>query len=217
MTSPWATSRGKRVFDIVGATVALTLTLPITVVLAVLIRLKMGRPVFFRHTRAGKDGHPFVMVKFRSMLPEPDSADPMPEEARITPLGRWMRATSLDELPELLNVLRGDMSLVGPRPLILEYVPRYSPEQAERLHVRPGVTGLAQVGGPTTIEWSTRFGLDTRYVREASLRMDLSILFRTVGAVISRRDIAAEGFMSAPMFMGDEPDAAVDDAEEVAG
>jgi len=191
--------------DIVVSAAVLVLTAPITAVVAVLVRKQMGSPVLFRHDRAGKDGEPFTMIKFRSMTDPLDAnGDEIPEDKRITPLGHFLRSSSLDEIPELINVLRGDMSLIGPRPLLLQYRERYTPEQALRLKVRPGITGLAQVSGRNAIEWSEKFRLDVDYVRNGTLRTDLSIVARTVSQVLKRDGVSAEGHTSSPIWLGDE-------------
>jgi lipopolysaccharide/colanic/teichoic acid biosynthesis glycosyltransferase len=192
--------RVKRLLDVVGAAVLLVLTAPLMAVVALLVATSLGRPVLFRQCRAGRYGAPFVLVKFRTMLP------PAPDRAgdgdRLTPLGRWLRASSLDELPTLWNVLRGEMSLVGPRPLLTEYLERYSPTQARRHEVRPGVTGLAQVRGRNSLSWEDKLDLDVRYVDTRSLRADLSILAATVRTVLRREGISAQGSATAHEFLG---------------
>jgi lipopolysaccharide/colanic/teichoic acid biosynthesis glycosyltransferase len=160
----------------------------------VLVRTRMGRPAIFRQQRAGRLGRPFLILKFRSMSQACDAQGRLlPDLQRLQPLGRFLRNSSLDELPQLWNVLRGDMSLVGPRPLLLEYVPRYSPEQRHRLDVRPGITGLAQVSGRNSLEWEDRMRLDLEYVGRLSLGLDLRILFRTVKRVLTAADVPADG------------------------
>jgi lipopolysaccharide/colanic/teichoic acid biosynthesis glycosyltransferase len=198
----------KRGFDIVAATVALVVALPILAVLAVAVRVSMGRPVLFRQRRPGRNGRPFEMVKFRTMLPATGPSRAVANDAgRLTPLGRFLRRTSLDELPELINVLAGDMSLVGPRPLLMEYLDRYTPEQARRHLVRPGITGWAQVNGRNALTWEQRFALDTWYVDNWSLRLDLKILAMTVRQVVTGRGVSAEGHATMPDFTGgDVPD-----------
>ena len=193
----------KRLFDIVGATAGLVLLAPLMAVLAVMIRRRMGSPVLFRQTRPGLHGEPFEMIKFRTMkdATSPDGT-PLPDAERITPLGQRLRSTSLDELPELWNVLKGDMSLVGPRPLLMEYLPLYTPEQARRHEVRPGVTGLAQVSGRNAIGWDRKFELDRWYVDNRSLWLDLKIVFRTIRKVFAREGIAADGEATMPRFEG---------------
>ena len=190
----------KRVFDVVLATVLLVLTLPLMAAVAVAVAVGLGRPVLFRQCRIGLDDRPFDLVKFRTMR-SPHGA--LTSDAdRITPLGRWLRATSLDELPTLWNVVRGDMSLVGPRPLLPEYLDRYSPTQARRHEVRPGVTGLAQVRGRNGLDWDDKLALDVEYVRHRSLRLDVSILAATVRTVLRREGISAAGSATAPEFLG---------------
>lgn len=208
--------RGKRLLDLVIVVPTLILSLPVQAVVAVAVRLGMGRPVLFRQQRPGLDGRPFELVKFRTMTPAvpsgpadpsdpPGSADPATDAARITAVGRVLRSTSLDELPTLWNVLRGEMSLVGPRPLLMAYLGRYSPQQARRHLVRPGVTGLAQVGGRNALTWEEKFALDVEYVDTASLSLDLRILAETVGKVVRREGIAAEGSSTMPEFLGSAP------------
>jgi lipopolysaccharide/colanic/teichoic acid biosynthesis glycosyltransferase len=175
----------KRLFDIVvAATCLFVLAVPL-LMLALLVRCKLGRPVLFRQIRPGLGGKPFQMVKFRSMTDArgPDGAL-LPDVERLPPFGRFLRASSLDELPELWNVLRGDMSLVGPRPLLMEYLPLYSTEQSRRHEVRPGITGLAQVSGRNTLTWDQKFALDVQYVDRVSASLDIQILFATVKKVL---------------------------------
>jgi len=188
----------KRVFDVVGASLVLVVGALPMLVIAIAIRLRMGRPVLFRQSRPGLHGRPFVLLKFRTMRDGHGS-----DAERLTSLGRTLRSTSLDELPEMWNVVRGDMSLVGPRPLLPAYLERYSPEQARRHEVRPGVTGLAQVEGRNSTTWAERLALDVRYVDEHSLRLDLAILCRTVLTVLRREGVSAEGHATMPEFKGD--------------
>jgi lipopolysaccharide/colanic/teichoic acid biosynthesis glycosyltransferase len=180
----------KRVFDIVVSALALALSLPFLAVTAILVRTQLGSPVFFRQQRPGLHGAAFEIVKFRTMTNErtPDGKL-LPDAARLRPIGRFLRSTSLDELPELWNVLKGDMSLVGPRPLLVEYLPLYNERQARRHEVRPGITGLAQVSGRNALSWEERFELDAQYVDHHTMLMDLGILFKTVRAVLSRKGI----------------------------
>lgn len=193
----------KRAFDIVGSAAGITLLSPVLVVLAILIRMRLGAPVLFTQVRPGLHGRPFTILKFRTMRDAHDeSGRLLPDEDRLTPLGRFLRSSSLDELPELVNVLKGDMSLVGPRPLIMAYLDRYTPEQARRMDVRPGITGLAQVSGRNAVSWAERFELDVKYVDEWTLGLDLSILLRTVRAVLVREGISAEGHATMPEFLG---------------
>ena len=193
----------KRLFDFVAALLAfLLLALPL-LALAWLIRRKLGSPVLFRQVRPGKHGTPFTMVKFRTMTDEcsPHGAL-LPDGQRLTPFGQFLRASSLDELPELWNVLKGEMSLVGPRPLLMEYLPLYTPEQARRHEVRPGVTGWAQVNGRNAISWDDKFALDVWYVDHRSLWLDVKILWLTVRKVLVRDGISAPGDATMPQFEG---------------
>lgn len=194
---------GKRLFDIFVAAAALVALSPVLAVLAVQVARKMGRPVLFVQVRPGKDAKPFRMLKFRTMRDAvgPDGA-PLPDAERLTPLGAWLRATSLDELPELWNVLRGDMSLVGPRPLLMEYLPLYSPEQARRHEVRPGITGWAQINGRNAISWDEKFAHDIWYVDNAGFLLDLRILAGTVRKVLARADIDDAGGVGQERFRG---------------
>jgi lipopolysaccharide/colanic/teichoic acid biosynthesis glycosyltransferase len=205
----------KRAFDVVAAGAGLIVLAPVLLGLAIAIRVKLGSPVLFRQTRPGYKGRPFTIYKFRTMLDlnGPDGR-PRPDAERLTRFGRILRASSLDELPELVNVLKGDMSLVGPRPLIMAYLPRYTAEQARRMDVLPGITGLAQVSGRNAVSWDERFALDVEYVDTWSFALDLSILWRTVRAVLVREGIAAEGHATMPAFLGAEGDAADRDADE---
>lgn len=193
----------KRLFDITAAFAALLLlALPLLVV-TWQVRRKLGRPAFFRQVRPGLHGQPFEMVKFRTMTDArgPDGAL-LPDADRLTPFGRFLRTTSLDELPELWNVLKGDMSLVGPRPLLMEYLPLYSPEQARRHEVRPGITGWAQVNGRNALGWDDKFKLDVWYVDHSSLWLDIRILWLTVKKVLVREGISAAGEATMPRFTG---------------
>ncbi|MDI1244690.1 MAG: sugar transferase [Rhodoferax sp.] len=193
----------KRLFDLLAASLALlVLTLPL-LALAWQIRRKLGSPVLFRQVRPGLHGQPFTMVKFRTMTDEcgPDGAL-LPDAQRLPPFGRFLRSSSLDELPELWNVLKGDMSLVGPRPLLMEYLPLYTPEQARRHAVRPGITGWAQVNGRNAISWADKFALDVWYVDHRSLWLDVQILWRTVRKVLVRDGISAAGEATMPKFTG---------------
>ncbi len=193
----------KRLMDIALATVALLLLLPLLVVLSLLVRSKMGSPVIFRQVRPGRGGAPFEMLKFRTMRDAVDADGvPLPDADRLTPFGRFLRSTSLDELPELWNVLRGDMSLVGPRPLLMEYLPLYSTEQARRHEVCPGLTGWAQINGRNALSWDEKFALDVWYVDNRSMRLDLRILWLTVLKVLQRDGISADGEATMPRFQG---------------
>jgi sugar transferase EpsL len=167
------------------------------------VRANLGKPIFFKQVRPGKDGKLFAMYKFRTMQQARDAAgNQQPDEERMTRLGQWLRSTSLDELPELWNVIRGDMSLVGPRPLLVKYLERYNEQQTRRHEVRPGLTGLAQVNGRNAISWEEKFELDVQYVDAYSLRMDLQILGQTVYKVLRRSDVSAQGFATMPEFAG---------------
>ena len=193
----------KRAMDILGAGIGLILFAPVLLLLWCLIRRDMGTPVLFRETRPGRDGKPFEMVKFRSMkdAASPDGT-PLPDAERITPLGAKLRSSSADELPELWNVLKGDMSLVGPRPLLMEYLPLYSPRQARRHDLRPGVTGWAQVNGRNALSWDEKFALDVWYVENRTLWLDLRIIWMTIAKVLRRDGIAADGEATMPKFTG---------------
>lgn len=199
----------KRVFDVCVSSVGLIATAPIQACVAVVVLIAHGRPVLFRQRRPGKDGRAFGMVKFRTMLLVAEGR--VTDEERLTAAGRFLRSTSLDELPTLWNVLKGDMSIVGPRPLLVEYLERYSPEQARRHEVRPGITGLAQVQGRNAVSWAERFRLDVEYVDSRSLALDVRILVQTVGSVLRRTGITEEGCATmssfAPPAVGREADA----------
>ncbi|NPV81340.1 MAG: sugar transferase [Firmicutes bacterium] len=193
----------KRGFDIVASLSLLILLLPLFIFLALLVRLSMGSPVLFRQKRPGLHGRPFTMLKFRTMTDARDERGALrPDQDRLTPVGRFLRSTSLDELPELLNVLRGEMSLVGPRPLLMEYLDRYTPEQARRHEVKPGITGWAQVNGRNALTWEEKFKLDVWYVDNWSLLLDFKILWLTLVKVVKREGISAEGCATMPEFKG---------------
>ncbi|MDQ1433028.1 MAG: hypothetical protein QOF40_3630 [Actinomycetota bacterium] len=196
----------KRVLDLIGASVALVVLSPLLAVIAVAVRVRMGSPVLFRQERPGRGGHPFLMTKFRTMTDRrgPDG-ELLPDAERLTGFGRFLRRTSIDELPELLNVVRGDMSLVGPRPLLMEYLPLYSAEQARRHEVRPGITGWAQVNGRNAVSWGEKFALDVWYVDHRSTRLDLEILGRTVSQVFSGDGVSAPGHATMEPFRGSPP------------
>ena len=195
----------KRLFDASAALLLLLLLAPLMVVLALLIRYQLGSPILFRQTRPGQQGQAFTMYKFRTMLNTMDSTGKLLIDAeRLAPFGAWLRSTSLDELPELWNVLKGDMSLVGPRPLLMEYVPLYTPEQARRLQVRPGITGWAQINGRNAISWEERFALDNWYVDHHSFWLDVKILVGTVKKVLSRSGIHADNDVTMPKFTGSQ-------------
>jgi len=194
---------GKRVLDLGLAVPGLVVLTPIGLALGALIRLKLGSPVLFRQQRPGRDGQLFELIKFRSMSNARGAdGELLPDEERLTPFGMRLRRMSLDELPTLWNVVRGDMSLVGPRPLLVQYLDRYTPEQRRRHEVAPGITGWAQINGRNAIKWKEKFELDLWYVENQSLRTDLTILFRTVAQVLSQRGISAEGHVTAREFMG---------------
>lgn len=194
---------GKRLLDLALTIPALLLLSPLLALVALLVRLKLGAPVLFRQERPGLLGKPFTMCKFRTMTDARDAqGDPLPDAERLTGLGRFLRSTSLDELPELLNVLKGEMSLVGPRPLLMRYLDRYTPQQRRRHEVRPGLTGWAQVNGRNALEWEDRFALDVWYVDHQSLALDVKIIALTLGKWVRREGITHPGFASAPEFMG---------------
>ncbi|PZR14422.1 MAG: sugar transferase [Archangium gephyra] len=197
--------RLKRLFDIAASAAGLVVAAPALVAAATAVRVSMGAPVFFRQTRPGKGGKPFSIFKFRTMSDArgPDGAL-LPDAERLTAVGRFIRESSLDELPQLLNVLKGDMSLVGPRPLLMRYLPRYSERQARRHEMRPGITGLAQVRGRNSLSWPQKFELDVKYVDEFSLWLDAKILLETVSRVVKRDGIAAAAHATMPEFMGNE-------------
>ncbi len=201
--SGWYVRWGKRGFDVCLAAPLLLLAAPVMAVLAVLIRLRLGRPVLFRQARPGLRGEPFILHKFRTMTERRDAAGQrLPDDQRLTPFGRRLRRTSLDELPTLFNVLRGEMSLVGPRPLLVQYLERYSPEQRRRHDVRPGVTGWAQVNGRNALDWDRRLALDVWYVDHVSWGLDLRILARTAWKVLSREGISFPGQATMHEFQG---------------
>jgi lipopolysaccharide/colanic/teichoic acid biosynthesis glycosyltransferase len=194
----------KRCVDLVAATILLVSFAPVLVVLALFVRWRLGSPVLFRQVRPGLRGRPFTMFKFRSMRDAvgPDGAT-LPDISRLDSFGRKLRASSLDELPELFNVLLGDMSLVGPRPLLMEYLPLYSPEQSRRHEVRPGITGWAQVNGRNAVPWPDRLAMDVWYVDHRSFWLDLRILVMTIGRVVERRGISASGEATMTHFTGE--------------
>lgn len=195
----------KRLFDaVVSFGLLLLLALPL-LLLAAVVRRKLGSPVLFRQLRPGLHGRPFLMVKFRTMTDAHDQyGHLLPDSERLTPFGHFLRSSSLDELPELWNVLRGEMSLVGPRPLLMEYLPLYSPAQARRHDVRPGITGWAQVNGRNAVTWNDRFLMDVWYVEQKSFRLDIKILWLTMRKVIIREGISAQGDATMPRFTGNK-------------
>lgn len=200
----------KRLFDVVVALVSLVLLAPLLVAIAALVRVWLGSPVLFRQVRPGRHGVPFAILKFRTMT-DGRAADGslLPDAERLTPFGRFLRASSLDELPELINILRGEMSFVGPRPLLMDYLPLYSPEQARRHEVRPGITGWAQINGRNAISWEQKFAYDVEYVDRQSMLFDLRILMLTALKVVRREGISADGEATMPRFTGSRglPDA----------
>lgn len=197
---------GKRVFDLALGLPAFLLTLPIQMVVAAAVAVRLGRPVFFRQVRPGQFGRPFTILKFRTMRPIDLAAGRTDDASRLTPFGMALRSSSLDELPALWNVLRGEMSLVGPRPLLTEYLDRYNAEQSRRHEVPPGLTGLAQVAGRNHVSWDQRLRLDVEYVRTRSLWLDLKILCMTVGLVLQRTGINAVDAATMPEFRGSAPE-----------
>ena len=197
----------KRILDVAIASTALVLLSPVYALVAYKVKKNLGSPVLFRQTRPGLHGQPFEMIKFRSMKDALDTAgNPLPDSERLTPFGKMLRATSLDEMPELWNVIKGDMSIVGPRPLLMEYLPLYNSEQAKRHEVRPGITGYAQVNGRNAISWEKKFELDTWYVNNHSLWLDFKIMLKTVKKVLAKDDISAEGDVTMHKFTGSKHD-----------
>jgi sugar transferase EpsL len=193
----------KRTFDFMAALFAIIVLSPLIIVLALLVRIFLGSPVLFSQTRPGLHGQPFTVYKFRSMTDEKNAiGELLPDEIRLTRFGQFLRRSSLDELPQLFNVLKGDVSLVGPRPLLMEYLPLYSSEQARRHLVRPGITGWAQVNGRNAISWERKFELDVWYVDHQSFLLDMKILFLTVKKVLVKEGISAEGVETMPRFQG---------------
>ena len=193
----------KRTFDIAASASALVVLSPVLAITAYKVKKELGSPVLFRQTRPGLHGKPFEMIKFRTMKDATDKeGNALPDSQRLTEFGKKLRASSLDELPELWNVLKGDMSLVGPRPLLMEYLPLYNAEQAKRHNVRPGVTGYAQVNGRNSLSWEDKFKLDTWYVEHQSFLLDIKILFKTIGKVVRKEDINAENHVTVENFRG---------------
>ena len=205
----------KRLFDITAATAALVVLSPVYVVTAYNVKHNLGSPVFFRQTRPGLNGRPFEMIKFRTMKDAIDSeGNPLPDSERLTDFGKALRNSSLDELPELWNVVKGNMSLVGPRPLLMEYLPLYSKVQARRHNVRPGITGYAQVNGRNAIGWDKKFELDTWYVDNQSLWLDIKILLKTVKKVVVKDGISADGEATMSKFTGSQNQSALENSYE---
>ena len=197
----------KRLLDIIIASIALILLSPLYFYVAHKVKKNLGSPVLFRQVRPGLHGKPFEMIKFRSMKDAIDAqGNLLPDSERLTPFGKMLRSSSLDEMPELWNVIKGDMSIVGPRPLLMEYLPLYSPEQAKRHNVRPGMTGHAQVNGRNAIGWEEKFKLDTWYVENQSIWLDFKIMFKTVHKVLAKDDISAEGEATMTKFTGTKTD-----------
>ena len=193
----------KRLLDIIIAAIALILLSPLYAFVAYKVKKNLGSPVLFRQVRPGLHGKPFEMIKFRTMRDALDAqGNPLPDSERLTPFGKMLRSSSLDEMPELWNVIKGDMSIVGPRPLLTEYVPLYNTEQAKRHNVRPGMTGHAQVNGRNAIGWEEKFKLDTWYVENQSTLLDFKIMFKTVHKVLAKDDISAEGEATMTKFTG---------------
>ena len=191
----------KRTFDVCVSFLALVVLSPLLLTAAILVRANLGLPVLFRQRRPGYKGRPFTIYKFRTMRQACDKEDrPLPDELRMTPLGRFLRRTSIDELPELFNVLKGDMSLVGPRPLLMSYLDRYTPEQHRRHDVKPGITGWAQIKGRNAIDWDERFALDLWYVANRSFRLDLEIIAKTVAKTLNQEGIHQQGHVSMPEY-----------------
>ena len=193
----------KRVLDLVVALTALVLLSPLLLIVAILVRVRLGSPVLFKQVRPGLHAKPFTMVKFRSMLDANDAnGNPLPDDQRLTTFGKLLRSTSLDELPELWNIVRGHMSLVGPRPLLMRYLDRYTPEQARRHEVRPGLTGWAQVNGRNALTWEQKLDFDTWYVDNAALKQDLLILLKTLSSVVRPAGVTANDHSTMPEFFG---------------
>ena len=193
----------KRIFDIIFAAGALIVLSPVIIIVAVLVRFRLGKPVFFRQERPGLDGRPFTLIKFRTMRDASDeNGNPLADSERLTRFGSLLRATSLDELPELYNILRGDMSFVGPRPLLTEYLPLYNARQARRHETRPGLTGWAQINGRNAADWPERLEMDVWYVENQSFLLDLKILLLTIAKVLKQEGISADGEATVARFIG---------------
>lgn len=195
----------KRFFDIFASLSAIIVLSPLLLVTAILVRIKLGSPVFFKQKRPGKDEKIFTLIKFRTMTDERDeNGELLPDEVRLTKFGQFLRSTSVDELPELFNILKGDMSVIGPRPLLIEYLPRYNEHQRRRHEVRPGLSGWAQVNGRNTVSWDDKFNMDVEYVDNYSIILDIKILFITVLNVLKRDGISSETSATMEVFMGNE-------------
>lgn len=193
----------KRILDIISSLLAIIILSPLLAVTAVLVKTKLGSPVLFRQERPGKDEKIFTLMKFRTMTDERDeNGELLPDEVRLTKFGKFLRSTSIDELPELFNILKGDMSVIGPRPLLVEYIPRYNEHQHRRHEVRPGLSGWAQVNGRNTVSWEDKFDMDVYYVDNYSFAMDVKILFMTVLNVLKREGISSETSATMEVFMG---------------
>ena len=193
----------KRILDIISSLLAIIILSPLLAVTAVLVKTKLGSPVLFKQERPGKDEKIFTLMKFRTMTDERDeNGELLPDEVRLTKFGKFLRSTSIDELPELFNILKGDMSVIGPRPLLVEYIPRYNEHQHRRHEVRPGLSGWAQVNGRNSISWEEKFDLDVEYVDNYSFAMDVKILFMTVLNVLKKEGISSETSATMEVFMG---------------
>ncbi len=198
----------KRLFDIVASLLAIIMLTPVILAIAIMVRIKLGAPIFFRQSRPGLNGAIFRLLKFRTMKDAYDcDVNLLPDAERLTQFGKVLRSTSLDELPTLWNILTGDMSVVGPRPLLVEYLPLYSAEQARRHSVKPGLTGWAQINGRNTLKWEDKFALDVWYVDHAGFGLDMKIILKTIGKVIRREDISAVDDATMPKFTGSASDA----------
>lgn len=202
----------KRCLDFVLSLLALIVLSPVLLVVAILVRVKLGSPIIFKQKRPGKDEKIFTLYKFRTMTDEKDeNGNLLPDEVRLTKFGKLLRSTSLDELPELVNILKGDMSIVGPRPLLVEYLELYNEEQKHRHDVRPGLTGLAQISGRNNLDFEKRFVKDIEYINNLSFKLDVSILFETVKKVFKREDIQQEGFVTMEKFTGNKEEVKIDE------
>ncbi|MCD8762928.1 sugar transferase [Staphylococcus hominis] len=195
----------KRLFDIAVSATGLIISAPITLTAAAVIAKKLGKPVLFRQVRPGQDGKPFEIYKFRTMSDKRDeNGELLPDDQRMTPVGTFIRKSSIDELPQLINVLKGDISLVGPRPLLMEYLPLYNDEQKKRHNVKPGITGWAQVNGRNAISWDEKFKLDVWYAENQSFKLDMYIIYKTIINILQRKDINAPNHVTAEKFKGNE-------------